>query len=145
MGYAGYRAFSGSPSGRYLYFMSLCAESLYKINFFLLFHYVFFSFLFRLCPFLKSRSFVLGLSFDFFVFYSGLIKLESGFQKNNLSGFNRVWVRWFFFISHAISLWYCDVCGFVTLVSCVGDYINPSNRNKKKFEMGENWLDLLSV
>ena len=36
----------------------------------------------------KIESFVLGLTFDFFVFYFVLIKLERGFQKKNISSFN---------------------------------------------------------
>ena len=77
------------------------------------FYYLFFSFLFWLRPFLKKEYFALGLSFDFFVFYLVAVRLESDFQKNNLSSFNLVLIwfgyRGFFLISHAISLWFCDV------------------------------------
>ena len=62
--------------------------------------------------FSKTESFRLGLCFDFFVFYF-ILKLESGFQKKNVSSFNLVSIRFgyrgVFFLGHAISLWFRDV------------------------------------
>ena len=76
-----------------------------------------FSFLFLVVLVSKIESFGLGLSIDFFVFHSFVVRLESGFQKNSLSNFKMVLIwfgyRGFSFLSHAIRLW------FVTLVSCV--------------------------
>ena len=77
------------------------------------FYYSFFSFSFWLCLLLKIESFGVGLIFDFFVFYLIVVKLESGLQTNNLRSFNLVliWFGYpgFFFLSHAISLWFCVV------------------------------------
>ena len=73
------------------YFSPLSAESLYTFNLLLQFHYVFFFFFLRVflyfgCFFFsKEESFVLGLSFAFFVFYLVSVNFESGFQKNNFS------------------------------------------------------------
>ena len=59
--------------------------------------------------FSKIESFGLVLSFDFFTFYSVVVRLESGLQKNSLSSFIWFGYRGLFFLSHAISLWFCDV------------------------------------
>ena len=58
------------------------------------FYCLFSFFLFWLCPFLKNRIFGLVLTFDFFVFCSVVVRLESGLQKKNLSSFNLV-STWF--------------------------------------------------
>ena len=58
----------------------------------------------------KFKSFVLGLSFDFFVFCSFVFRLESSLQKNNLSSSKLVLIRLgyrgFSFLSHAVRLWF---------------------------------------
>ena len=58
---------------------------------------------------LKFKPFVLGLSFDFFVFCSFVFSLESSLQKNNLSSSKLVLIqfgyRGFSFLSHAVKLW----------------------------------------
>ena len=89
-----------AKSGLYFHGL-LCRVSLYVQPF------VTFSFRVFLC-------FVLGLSFDFFVFYLVLKKLDGGFQKKILkSGFNlgliRFGYRGTFFLNHDISLWNCGV------------------------------------
>ena len=87
------------PGLGYIFMVSF-AESLYLFNLLFYFYYLFFSFLFLLCPFLKIESLGLGLFFDFFVFYLVLVKLESGFQMNNLSSVILIliffWVTWDF-------------------------------------------------
>ena len=41
-----------------------------------------------LCPFFKNQNvFVMGLSFDFFVFYYFFLRLYNSLQKNKLSSF----------------------------------------------------------
>ena len=59
---------------------------------------------------LKIKSFVLGLSFDFFVFCSFVFRLESSLQKNNLSSSKLVLIRFgdrgFSFLRHAVRLWF---------------------------------------
>ena len=128
-------------------FESLCAESLFVFNFLFCFYHLFFSFCSGCVLFSQIESFGLVLSFEFFVFYSIVVRLESGLQKNNLSSFNLVLIwfgdRGFFFLGHAISL------SFVTFVNCVGycSLLNiiPSNRVIGKFETCEKWLELLSV
>ena len=57
--------------------------------------------------FSKIKSFVLGLSFDFLVFCDFVFRLESIFQKNNLSSYNLVLFQFGyrgFFLSHAVRL-----------------------------------------
>ena len=58
----------------------------------------------------KLKLFVLGLSFDFFVFCSFVFRLESSLQKNNLSSSKLVLIRFgnrgFSFLSHAVRLWF---------------------------------------
>ena len=57
------------------------------------FYYLIFLFLFWLCPFLKNRIFWFGFVFRIhFVFYSIVVGLEIGLQKNDLSSFNLVLV-----------------------------------------------------
>ena len=55
----------------------------------------------------KFKSFVLDLSFDFFVFCSFVFRLESSLQKKNLSSSKLVLIRFeyrvFSFVSHAVS------------------------------------------
>ena len=51
------------------------------------FHNLFFSFCFGCVLFSKIESFGLILSLDIFVFYSIVVRLEGGLQKNNLSNF----------------------------------------------------------
>ena len=55
------------------------------------------------------KSFVLGLSFDFFVFCSFMFRLETSLQKNFLSSSKLVLIqfgyRGFSFLSHAVRLW----------------------------------------
>ena len=44
--------------------------------------------MFRCCPFFKNQIvFVMGLSFDFFVFYYFFLRLYNSLQKNKLSSF----------------------------------------------------------
>ena len=91
-----------------IFLWSLCAESLYLFNLFLRFS-CFSLYCFGCVLFSKIKYFALGFSFEFFVFYFVLVKLENGFQKNNLSSFNLVliwfWYRGVFFLS----LCFCDV------------------------------------
>ena len=69
--------------------------------FFRFLKYVFFS---------KIKLFVLGSSFDFLVFCSFVIRLESSLRKNNLSSSKLVLVqfgyRGYSFIGHAVRLWF---------------------------------------
>ena len=59
----------------------------------------------------------LGLSFDIFVFYLFVFRLESSLQKIKLSTFKLVLIRFgyrgFSFLSNAVRLW------FKVLVRCV--------------------------
>ena len=61
----------------------------------------------------KFKSFVLALSFDFFVFCSFVFRLERSLQKNNLSSSKLVVIRFgyrgFSFLSHAVRLWFVVV------------------------------------
>ena len=70
----------------------------------------FFLFCFGCVLLSKIKSFGLGLSFDFFVFCSFMFRLGNSLQKNklfqSLAGFNLVWVPWFFFLNHAVRLWF---------------------------------------
>ena len=69
-------------------FMVSCAESLFAFNFFFSFFNLFSPFCFGCVLFSKIKSFDLGLSFDFFVFYFFfVVKVESGLQKINLLSF----------------------------------------------------------
>ena len=57
----------------------------------------------------KFKSFVLGLSFDFFVFCSFVFRLKSSLQKNNLSSSKLVLIRFGyreFSFRHAVRLWF---------------------------------------
>ena len=54
----------------------LC-RNFFVFNFLFRFYYLFFLFWFWLGPFLKIESFGLVSSFDFFVFYSFVVRLES--------------------------------------------------------------------
>ena len=97
-----------------LYFYSLFVQSLFICSTFCYIFITCFSlFCFGCVLFSKIESFGLGLSYVFFYFCFVLIKLERGFQKNNLSSFNLVliWLgyRGISFLSHATSLWFCDV------------------------------------
>ena len=91
-----------------------------------------FSFLFWLCPFLKNRIVYFGFVFRFFLFYSVPIKLERGFQKNNLSIFNlglsRFRYRGNFFLSHAISFWFCGVSKLRWLVKFFIQFLSTGFR-----------------
>ena len=69
---------------------SLCAGSLFVFNLLFRFLTVFSLFCFDCVLFSKFESFDLVLTFDFFVFYSIVVRLESDLQKNNLSSFNLV-------------------------------------------------------
>ena len=69
---------------------SLCAGSLFVFNLLFRFLTVFSLFCFDCFLFSKFESFDLVLTFDFFVFYSIVVRLESDLQKNNLSSFNLV-------------------------------------------------------
>ena len=94
-------------------FWSLCAESLDMFNFFYHFYYVFSLLCFGCVLFSKLELFVLGLSFDFFVFSHFQKKIEGGFRKKILSSFNldliRFGYRGTFFLSHAVILWFCGI------------------------------------
>ena len=100
------------PGVGYIFMVSLCRVS-FCVQLLFPFYYLFFSFLFWLCPFLNNRIFWFRFVFRFLVFYLILVKPESCLQKNHLSSFNLVltWFgyRGFFFLSHDISLWFCDV------------------------------------
>ena len=62
-------------------------RSCYVITFYVGFMLVFLMFLW-LCPFFKNQIvFVMGLSFDFFVFYDFFLRLYNSLQKNKLSSF----------------------------------------------------------
>ena len=63
------------------YLWILCAESLYMFKLLLHFYYVLFTFCFDCVLFSKIESFVLGLSFDFFVFYLVLKNLKVAFKR----------------------------------------------------------------
>ena len=96
-----------------MYIVFLCRVFLFVQTFVSCLLLVFRFFVLDVSFFSKIEYLGSGLSFDFFVFYLVVVKLESGFQKNNLSSFNLVLI-WFgyrgiFFLSHAISLWFCDV------------------------------------
>ena len=86
---------------------SLWAESLIVLNLLFSIYQVFFCFLSSLCPFLRNRKLCFGFFFRLLVFILFSIKLESGFQKNNLFCFNlgliRFAYRGAFFLIHAIS------------------------------------------
>ena len=73
----------------------------------------FFPFLSWLCPFLQNQIVCLELSHDFFVFCSYVFRLESCLQKNNLSSFKLVLIRFgycgFSFLSHVVELWFFGV------------------------------------
>ena len=93
-------------SGLYFYGL-LCRVSLY-IQPCVTFSFLVFLLFFGCVLFSKIESFVLGLSFDFLLFYLVLMKLECGFQKDTLFSFNlgliRFGYRGTFFLSHAINL-----------------------------------------
>ena len=98
----------GGEARSELYFYGLlCRVSLY-IQPFVTFSFRVFLFFFWLCPFLKNRIICFRFVFRFLLFYSVLMKLECGFQKDTLSSFNlgliRFGYRGTFFLSHAISL-----------------------------------------
>ena len=70
--------------------------------------------------FSKIESFGLVLSSTFLCFIRLWLDLRVVLQKNNSSNFNLVLV-WFgyrglFFLSHAISLWFCDVIKLLLLL-----------------------------
>ena len=97
-----------------VYFYGLFVQSLFLCSIFCFIFLTCFSlFWFGCVLFSKIRSFGLSLFFHYFVFYLIVIKLEKGFQNDNLSSFNLVLIwfvkRGFFFLSHAISLWFCVV------------------------------------
>ena len=85
----------------------------------------------------------MGLSFDFLGFVYITIKLESGFQNNNLSSFNLglslFGYRGNFFLNHAISLRFCGVSKLRWLDKLF--FIIPFNRGKGKLESCENKLE----
>ena len=92
-----------------VFLWSLFMQSLFLCSTFSFVLFTCFSpFCFGLVFFSKKGSFGLDLSFEFFVFYLIVVKLESGLQKNNLSSFNLVLIwfyyRGFFFLSHSSSL-----------------------------------------
>ena len=95
------------------YLSSLCAESFLCSTFCSIFITFFSHFFFGSDLFSTSQSFVLVLSFDFFVFYLVFFKLENGFQKMILSNFNLCLGRFgyceTFFLGQDISLWFCGV------------------------------------
>ena len=64
----------------YIFMVSFCRVSLFVQPFVSFLLLVFLFFCFGCVLFSKIESFGLGLSFDFFVFYFVLVKLESGFQ-----------------------------------------------------------------
>ena len=74
---------------------------------------VFFLFCLGCVLFFKIKLFVLELSHDFFVFCSFVFRLESSLQKNNLSSFKLVLIRFgycgFSFLSHVVELWFFGV------------------------------------
>ena len=96
------------PGAGYIFMVSLCRVSFCVQPFVSFFVHLFFSFCLGFVLFSKIESFVLDLSFHFFVFYLIAVKVEVGLQKNNLYFFNLVLIwfayRGFFFLSHAISL-----------------------------------------
>ena len=97
---------------------SLWAEPLFVFNLLFLFYQVFFFFFYLVSLlFSKVKNGVMGLSFDFLVFYLISLRLESKFQKNKLTNFNlgllRFEYRGTFFLSRAFF-------GFVALASCIG-------------------------
>ena len=107
-----------------VFFNGVFVQSLFLCSTFCFIFITCFSlFCFRCVLFSKKKSFGMVLSFEFFVCYLIVVKLVSGFQKNSLSSFNLVltWFgnRGFFFLSHAISLWFYVLGGFMTL-GCVG-------------------------
>ena len=73
----------------------------YFVRVFNLFYQVFSFFTVSIAPYSQNNLLCLGFSFDLFVFLFVSIKLESGFQKNNLSSSNlgliRFWYRGTFF------------------------------------------------
>ena len=89
---------------------SLFCRVLFMLNLLCLFYYWFFPFFFGCVLFSKIKLFGLGLSFDFFVFYLFVVRLESSLQKNKLSSFKLVFIRFgyrgFYFLSHAVGLWF---------------------------------------
>ena len=60
--------------------------------------------------FLKTKLFVLGLSFDFLVFCSFVFRLKSSLQMDNLYSSKLVLIKFgyrgFSFLTHAARLWF---------------------------------------
>ena len=99
---------------------SLCAELFFVFNLLWLFYWVFFSFLFWLCPLLKNRITFFGFVFRFFcfLFYFFLI-FKVAFEKKIIpfqSGLLRLGYRGTFFLRHAVSLLFCGVSKLRCLV-----------------------------
>ena len=83
-------------------------------SFFVPFLLLVFSFLSWLCPSLQNSNCLFSVCLStFIVFCSFMFRLESSLQKNNLSSSKLVFIRFgyrgFFFLSHAVRLWFCGL------------------------------------
>ena len=92
-----------------LIFYGLFVQSPFLCSFFYSFFMICFLLIcFGCVLFSKTESFCLSSSFDFFVFYLFVLRLESDLQKNYLYSFKLVLIwfgyRGFSFLSHAIKL-----------------------------------------
>ena len=104
------------PGVGYYFEVSLCRISFCVQPFCLVFFTCFFSFSSGCVFFSKTESFVLVLSFDFFVFYSIVVRLENGLQ--NVIYPVLIWF-WSGLGTAAFSfLVMLLLCSFVTLVNC---------------------------
>ena len=100
------------PGVGYNFMVSLCRVP-FCVQLFVWFLRFVFLFFVLVVSFSQNRIFWFGFVFPLFGFYSFVVRLESGIQKNKLSSFklDLIWFgyRGFFFLSHVISLWFCDV------------------------------------
>ena len=93
-----------------VYFYGLFVQSPFLCSTFCFVFITCFSlFYFGCVLFSKIEPFGFVLSFDFFTFYSVVVRLESGLQRIVYPVLIWFGYRGLFFLSHAISLWFCDV------------------------------------
>ena len=90
----------------YIFMVSLCRVSFSAQPFvsFLLPNFLFFVFVVSF--FQKKKSFGLGLSFDFCVFYLIVVRLKMVFKRTIYPVLIWFGYRGFFFLSHDINLWF---------------------------------------
>ena len=103
-------SFTSTNHCLFCFYLWSCINFYRKSDFaYFFFIYGFFLFYFGCVQLSKSKSFGLVLSFDFFGLFSFVFRLVISFQKDKLSSFKLVLIRFgyrgFSFLSHAARLW----------------------------------------